>query len=294
MLAYALIVSGCSHPREEAPAAEPPVKEPERIRARVSDRPANENGVVFILEYHRISKEEARWDRSIKSFKKDLQRLYDMGFRPVSLNSYLKNDMDLAPGASPVIFTFDDSTQSQFNILADGTIDPDCAAGIWKAFEKSHPDFPVIASFYVLPPAPWGQPKLVGKKMQMLKEWGCEVGSHTVTHSKLSQMSDEQVKKELADSLDFISGHGFAPNSLALPFGIAPKNPGLLRSFEYRGKNYSLDAALLVGANPAPAPDSEKMNPYRLPRIQAIEGDYGITYWLDKVKKGEVKPYVGP
>ena len=54
--------------------------------------------------------------------------------------------------------------------------------------------------------------------------------------------------------------------------------------------NESPDSA----AAPAPAPGSQKLDPYRLPRIQGIEGDYGITYWLDKVKSGKVKPYVAP
>ena len=55
-----------------------------------------------------------------------------------------------------------------------------------------------------------------------------------------------------------------------------------------------MKAAMLVGADPAPAPNSEKLNPYRIPRIQAYPGPSGSDYWLDLVKKGRLKVYVAP
>lgn len=247
------------------------------------------------MEYHKIAKEEARWDRSISRFKSDLERLYRMGFRPVTLGQYLDNTMDLAPGASPVVFTWDDSHPSQFKLREDGSLDPECGLGIWEEFAQAHPDFPIRATFYILPNSgPWGQPKLVDQKFEMLRKWGCEVGSHTITHRQLSKLPEPEVKKELADAIDYIESKGFQCDSIALPFGISPKNKALLKSFTYNGKTYRHRAALLVGAHPAPAPTSPELNPMRLPRIQSIEGPYGLTYWLDKVEKGDVSVYVAP
>ncbi len=264
-------------------------------KVRVSDRPGNRDGSVLIVEYHKIAKEEARWDRSINRFKSDLERLYKAGFRPVTLGQYLDNKMDLAPGASPVVFTWDDSHPSQFKLRDDGSLDPDCGLGIWEAFAKEHPDFPIKATFYILPDSgPWGQRNLVDKKFEMLKAWGCEVGSHTITHRQLSKIPEAEVKKELSAAIDYIESKGFSCDSVALPYGISPKNKALLKSFTLNGKTYSHRAALLVGANPAPAPTSEKRDLLRLPRIQSIEGDYGLTYWLGKVEEGEVDPFVQP
>lgn len=247
------------------------------------------------MEYHKIAKEEARWDRSISRFKSDLDRFYSMGFRPVTLSSYLSNSMDLAPGASPIVFTIDDSHPSQFKLREDGTLDPDCLVGIWAEFAKSHPDFPVLATFYVLPDTgPWGQRQLVDKKLQMIKDWGCEMGSHTLTHRKLSSLTEPEIKKELAGPIDFLAGKGFECKTIALPYGISPKNQNLLRGFGLNGKHYGYKAALLVGAEPAPAPDSPKFNPMRLPRVQSTEGDYGLTFWLDRVASGSAKVYVQP
>lgn len=294
-LTACIALFGCGAPK---PTGEGPVETPEQPKAvkkvRVTNRPANTRGGVFIVEYHKIAKEEARWDRSIKKFRSDLERLYKMGFRPVTLGEYVANKLDLAPGASPVVITFDDSQISQFKLRSDGTIDPDCAVGIWRDFEKDHPDFPVKATFFVLPPVPWGQKDELGKKLAYLKEWGSELGSHTMSHRQLSKLSDAEVMKELAGAQDFVASLGFPCDAIALPYGISPKNAALLSSFSTGGRTYKHKAALLVGANPAPSPEAENLNPMRLPRIQGIEGDYGITYWLDRVIAGDVSVYVAP
>jgi peptidoglycan/xylan/chitin deacetylase (PgdA/CDA1 family) len=270
------------------PEAVPPV-------ARVSERPANIEGRVFIVEYHKISKEEARWDRSIDRFRNDLERLYRMGFRPVTLTEYLDDRMDLPPGASPVVFTFDDAHASQFRLLDSGSIDPESAVGIWLDFARRHPDFPVKASFYVLPDVMWSQPRHLERKLALLKEWGSELGSHTMSHTSLARLSDEGVKRELAEAIEFLAGLGFGDDvSIALPYGISPKNRSLLERFEWNGREYAMRGALLVGANPAPAPSSPDFDRFRIPRIQGIEGDFGITFWLDKVERGDVQVYVAP
>lgn len=282
---FILGLCGCADEKplvaSEGPKPSPPLAKP------VTDRPGNPQGEVLIVEYHRIAKEEARWDRSVARFKSDLGRLYKLGFRPVKFGDFLTSKMNLPKGASPVIFTFDDSDPSQFRILDDGTIDPNCAVGIWKEFAEKHPDFPIRATFYVLPPTPWGQKQHLEAKLKMLKEWDCELGSHTMTHRSLAKLSSAEVKKEFADSIRLVNDLGFECATLALPFGIAPKEEKLIHEAGFRG-------ALLVGANPSPNTFASKFNRLRIPRIQAIEGDYGITYWLDRVEKGQVSVYVQP
>lgn len=280
------VVSGCGDRGEtEKPSPPPKTAEEKPPPKKVSDRPANLSGSVLIVEYHKVAPEEARWDRSIAKFKQDLERLYALGYRPVSLSSYLDGQMELPPGASPVIFTFDDSHPSQFRLLEDGSLDPSCALGIWDAFAEDHPDFPIKATFFVLPDSgPWGQRNLVDKKLAMLKEWGCELGSHSLAHKRFDRMTSAEVERELKGANDWIRAKGFEPEVIALPFGISPKDPELLKKYHR--------AALLVGANPAPAPTDPKRNLMRLPRVQSVEGDFGLTYWLDLVKSGKSKPYV--
>lgn len=240
------------------------------------------------MEYHRIARKEARWDRSIEAFRRDLERLHRLGFRPVTLSEYLENRMDLPPGASPVVFTFDDSHPSQIRFLADGTLDPECALGIWSEFAKEHPDFPVRATFFILPPTPWGQPRQVAAKFRVLRELGCEVGSHTHSHANLRRLRAADAESELRRSSDWIAREfGERPTAVALPYGLAPKDPALLGRCGFR-------AALLVGAGPAPSPENPKFDPFRLPRIQAIDAEFGLGYWLDRIEAGQVRPYVAP
>ncbi len=289
-----LAVDAKSLPPAVAAEAKVPPKQPVTLK-RVSERPANEKGAVLILEYHHIRQGKGDMFRSPELFASDLQRLYKMGFRPVTVSQYLENKMDLPPGASPVVMTFDDSNPSQFQLLNDGSVDPKSGIGIWKAFAEKHPDFPVRGTFYVLPDVMWAQPALIEKKVAMLREWGSELGSHTVTHPQLRRLSDEQVKKELAGAIDSLEKYGEkSPVSLALPFGISPKNKALLESFTYNGKKYEMKAAMLVGADPAPAPTSEKLKRFRIPRIQAYPGPSGSDYWLGLVDKGQLKVYVAP
>lgn len=279
-----------------AAAAEPPPKPAPKPSPpkRVSKRPGNVNGKVMILEYHRIVDKDTMYDRSVKKFKQDLQLLYERGYRPVTLGEYLDGKIDIAPGAIPVVFTFDDSDPSQFQFLADGTLDPNCAVGIWSAFAEKHPDFPVRATFYVLPNGPFGQKKYREKKVQMLKDWGCELASHSWSHKSLGKMTDEQVKTELGKSIDWIRSLGFEPRHLALPYGVMPKNRTLLKSFQYNGKTYGFESVALAGAGPALAPTDPKLDPMRLPRIQGMDRDLGIRYWLEMERKMKVAFYVQP
>ncbi len=233
--------------------------------------------------------------RTTDQFRKDLERYYKLGFRPCTVSQYLDDKMDLPPGASPMVFTFDDANPSQFQLLPDGSVDPGCALGIWQTFAKDHPDFPIRATFYVLPDVMWRQKEFVDKKVQLLRSWGCELGNHTIKHLILHKLTDDAVKSEIGEASDRLAAYGEPmPPSLALPFGSSPKNVALTHGFNWKGKDYKLKACLLVGAEPAPAPTSKKFNPYRLPRVQACEGPYGIDDWLSRLEKGQLKLYVQP
>ncbi|MBI3722012.1 MAG: polysaccharide deacetylase family protein [Fimbriimonas ginsengisoli] len=259
----------------------------------MSNRPGNLHGGVFVIEYHKIAAQEARWDRSIARFRGDLERLYKMGFRPITIGQFIAGKMPLAAGASPVAITFDDAHPSQFQILPDGSVDPECAVGVWQAFATHHPDFPVRATFFVLPNL-WGQRSLVSNKVALLRSWGCELGNHTMTHRRLDRLSDDEVKAEIGGGAQILArlGTGIAP--LALPYGMSPRDKSLLRGFQWKGGKVEIPAVVLVGAGPSRPAGDPAFDRTRIPRIQGIEGENGITDWLDQVEAGKVKPYVQP
>jgi len=262
---------------------------------RVSNRPGNTNGSVFVAEYHHIRNGKGDMFRTVDAFRMDLEHYYKLGFRPVLASEYLSNTMKLPPGASPIVMTFDDATPSQIQLAKDGSVDPNCAVGIWQDFAKIHPDFPVHATFFVLPDVMWGPKKFDPRKVKLVFDIGSELANHTITHPKLSHLTDTKVEWELGTATDRLVAMGqSAPHSMALPYGISPKNKKLLRGFDWNGKHISFTGVFLVGANPAPAPADPKFNRFRVPRIIAISGPYGIDYWLNELKKGHVKPYVQP
>ena len=291
---FLIPTGGCQGAKKAEPAPKKAVVQ-KPVLKRVSNRPGYKKGVVFIAEDHRVLPKEGLYTRSTKNFRKDLDTLYRLGFRPVTLTEFVEGKMTLPPGASPVVLTFDDSSLSQFKILPDGKVDPECAVGILEQFSKEYPDFPVKATFFILPKVPFGQEIWVDKKFSMLKAWGCELGSHTLTHSSLRKLSDEKVKQELGGSIDWIRSLGFEPKTMAVPYGVMPKNVSLLKSFTWNGKQYGFIANVRSMGRPARSFESEKPdNPYRLARVIGSDEPMALTHWLKMVEQGAIQPYVQP
>lgn len=274
---------------ESAPA----IQVPDPEEKPVTKRKPNPQGKVFVVEYHHIGKGEDAYFRTPELFRGDLERLYKMGFRPCTASDYLAGRFDMAPGATPVIITFDDSNEDQFRLLPDGSVDPKCGIGVWQAFAAKHPDFPVKGTFFVLPNF-FGQPKWQKKKFEILQSLGSEVASHTYHHGELRKLTDQKVKEELAQSFDWLkSSFGLQnPYMLCLPYGELPRNKSLLHGFRLDGRKYHLSAVFLVGAEPSPVPGSPRFNRLRIPRIQARTGPYGLDFWLDLVERKRVTLYV--
>ena len=260
--------------------------------ALVSAQPVhtpNTTGKVLILEYHRIDEPEARWQRTPANFLADLDRLLADGYYPVNLRDLVEDQLSSVPaGKRPVVLTFDDSTVGQFRLLPDGTVDADSAVGILRAFHEAHPDdWPLRATFFVLQGegqpghALFGQPELAKEKLSNLVEWGMEVGSHTISHANLYQLSAEGVQRELGLSQAQLEEWlpGYSVVSLSVPYGMFPQDETLLAEGEHDGLTYTYRAAVKVGGSLAPSPRSPEFDPYHIPRVQAIQSE--LDYWLE-------------
>ena len=233
--------------------------------------PPNQLGQVPILVYHEVSDREGRWSRHYDNFRSDLERLYEKGFRAVSMHDYLDGDMDIPAGTAPVVITFDDSTSGQFRLLEDGTVDPTSAVGIMLDFHREHPGFGLEATFYVIFPHPFRDPDNWERMLQMLVEYGMDVGNHTWTHADLSQVSPEEARRQLARPVAVMRElvPGYEMDTLALPFGLFSPDKSYLLEGEWEGVSYTNRALLLSGGNPALSPFDSRFDPYRIARIQA-------------------------
>jgi peptidoglycan/xylan/chitin deacetylase (PgdA/CDA1 family) len=262
--------------------------------------PPNELGRVMILEYHRIDQPEARWTRTPENFRRDLQRLWERGYRTVLLGDLLDRRIGLPAGTTPVVLTFDDSSPGQFRYLEKGgqwVVDPECAIGILEAFEKEHPEFGHAATFYVLPGANppnrlFNQPDLATRKLQHLAGRGYEIGNHTLWHAMLSKYPEDVVRKQIATAQEWIQRHvpGYRPRTLALPMGEYPKHVEWAVAGQVGAMAYQHDAILMVAGGAAPSPFAKTFDPHHLPRIQAIESDFGS--WLSHFDKHPGERYV--
>ena len=240
----------------------------------------------LILEYHLIGRPEARWCRTPENFKRDLQWLYDNGFYPMNLKDILTGFEGLPAGKIPVILTFDDSSSSQFRYLPNGEIDPECGIGVMKAFhDENSKDWPLRGTFFVLISTNnpdrnlFGQTDIPGypeKKIKQLVDWGIEIGSHTYSHNRLSDINEKTSRYVLARSsyeLEKMTGQKIV--SLATPMGLYPPDDAIF-SGKYQKINYDYKLVCKVGGGPQVVPSSPDFRPLHLNRTQAIESEWDM------------------
>lgn len=262
----------------------------------------NENGQVMIIMYHGIGEEESEWVRTPKNFLKDLQTLYDNGYRLISLRDYVNNNIDIEAGYTPIVMTFDDGLLNQFNLIegSDGMeIDPNCAVGLIEGFSKEYPDFGKAASFFVYYPVPFRQKELIKEKYEYLVNNGYEIGNHGYNHENLGKIGIQEVQESLGKNAQKTKEilPQYEVESLALPYGAAPKGEDYkyVVSGSTEGYSYSHKAVLLVGSNPAPSPVNMKFDPKRLPRVRGSEmlvAGTGLYDYLKYFEKNPGKKYI--
>ncbi len=250
--------------------------------------PPNTAGKVLVLEYHLFGETEERWQRTPDNFRADLELLLSQGYYPINLRDLAARDLSMVPkGKRPVVLTFDDSSLGQFRLLPDGQVDPDSAVGILLAFHELHPaDWPLRATFFVLQDVDvperilFGQPELAQQKLQMLVDWGMEVGSHTISHANLAESSPEDIQWQLGESQARLEEllPDYEVVSLSVPFGLYPEDDSLLKSGVYQGQPYQYQAAVEVSGGLAPSPQSDAFDPHHIPRVQATPEE--LEMWL--------------
>jgi peptidoglycan/xylan/chitin deacetylase (PgdA/CDA1 family) len=241
---------------------------------------ANELGEVPVLLYQEISTDRGDGIRSPADLAGDIDLLKSEGFQPVNLRDLASGNIDIPAGMSPVVLTFDDSTLNQYNILDDGTLDPQSAVGILQARVDSG-GWAAKATFYCLLDVSskdlelFGQSDRQQEKLRNLVDWGYEVGSHTVSNLNLKKASVADVQKELGDSqarLQNLIGGGYKVTSLSVPSGDYPANESVLASGTYNGKEYKYTSAVTLGDKLSLSPFSTLFNAMHIPRI-AVTGN---------------------
>lgn len=272
-----------------------------------TDLPPNELGRFPVVEYHLIGESEGRWTRTPENFRRDLELLYERGYRPVSLRDVAAKNIDLPAGTSPVVFTFDDASPGQFSYIEENgelRIDPESAVGIWLDFAAEHDGWENKAVFCMLSGAEAGRAFFGNKgiegqktewrhrKVRFLAEQGFELCNHTLWHATLSKYDDAEFVQEQIARLQLAVDSavpGYHVRSFALPLGEWPKNRELARAGSWTdpatGKitTYEHDIVLLVAGGPARSPHDPEFDGMNVRRVQVFGDELVRT--LDRLDR---------
>ena len=267
----------------------------------ISALKVDESGEVMVLMYHNIGTEEAEWTRTPENFRKDLESLYENGFRAITLEKYSTGEIDTGSGLTPVVITFDDGNENNFRYIENNgekTIDPQSAVGVLEDFKKDYPDFNTTATFF-LNSSVFGKSDDAKQKLEFLIENGYSVGNHTQNHLNLKTADSASIQKEIS-SLKKMHETIYPEmdiNTLALPFGAKP--PAELYELTYRGSyddtSYENVAVLLVGWDPYLSPYDKDFDFSNIHRVRASETNVdgvGLYDWLSAYEKGTKKRYI--
>jgi hypothetical protein len=266
---------------------------------------ANELGRIPVFEYHLIGAKNGVYERTIDGLRRDLEVMYQRGYRPVSIAEVLDKKIDLPAGQSPAVLVFDDASPSQFRYIEKNgqlEIDPTSAVGVLTAFNKAHPDWRNRAVFCMLPAAQagrsfFGDKNIEGqktewryKKVKFLADQGFELCNHTLYHARLDR-AGAKVEEYIARgdmAIDSVIP-GYKVRTFALPLGMWPQNRALAKKGSWRDAkgrvvSYDYDAILEVAGGPARSPFDPQFNPLSIPRVQVI-GDSAVTRTLNGLEK---------
>jgi len=279
-----------------------------KVSAADAARTPNELGRIPVVEYHLIGDTDSRWGRERGRFRRDLQLLYERGYRPVSISQVLDRKIDLPRGLSPVVFVFDDASPGQFKYIERNgktEIDPGSGIGIWLDFRKSHPDWHNAGVFCMLSGAAAGRSFFGDKgiegqksdwrfqKVKFLADNGFELCNHTLWHANLAKYPDPFVQEQIARGVLAIDSAvpGYKVRTFALPLGVWPKNRALAKAGSWTdpksGKvtRYNFDAVLEVSGGPTRSPHDPKFNPISINRIEVFANELERT--LDQLDKNQ-------
>ncbi len=266
----------------------------------------NEVGEVMVLMYHNIGEKESEWVRRIDNFKKDLEVLYNKGYRPIKLIDFIENNITTEAGYTPVVLTFDDGNLNNFNVIDEEgklKIDPNCVIGIMEEFHKQHPDFPLHATFFLNGTNPFRQKEYIDYKLNYLIENGFDIGNHTIGHDNMSlpiNQNPERIQKCIGKQANFLESFvsDYKIESYALCFGARPKDKNLYRYLsqgEYNSQPYHNKAILNVGWRPSVSSIDKRFNQLSIQRVRASETNVqnvGMYDWISYFDKHPEKRFI--
>lgn len=282
----------------EEDSTEEEVAEPEPIN--YEEVKPNEIGSIMFVMYHGIM-DNPPYHRTAEDFKKDLNYMYEKGYRPISIEDYLNNNITVQAGLTPIVLAFDDGLSTSFSLVedADGNLVPkeETAVYIMEEFYRDHPDFGKAATFFINGDDAFGEGAgTYEERLQWLINNGYSLGNHTATHAHLNTLSADELQKEMAIVDEMIANAvpGYEVRALAYPFGERPYDSiYLVEEGTYNDYTYTNEVAFRVGYSaPYVGPNHINYQPFNHPRVTASEGyDWDLWYAFDYYEQSPNQRY---
>lgn len=246
-----------------------------------------EVGHIMVVMYHGII-DNPPYHRTEEDFRKDLQYMYDNGYRLISVRDYLDNNIDIEAGKTPIVLTFDDSLSTTYSLIEeDGKLVPKegTAVAILEDFASKNPDFGKTATFYThVGSQIFDGAGTVEERLNWLIDNGYELGNHSATHADLSVLDEKGLSEEIGKVDELIKDiiPNYTVDSITFPFGKRPQEHlmNILRDGKYEGHKFSY----IVGFREGPSgslvsPFHVNFDPFNAPRVRGSEGADGDLWW---------------
>ncbi len=275
----------------------------------------NEVGNIPIMMYHGIiNKKDSETDyiggnvdkdgynRTVESFRKDLELYYSKGYRMIKLSDYIDGNIDVEYGYSPIIITFDDGNANNIKVLGKDDkgeliIDENSAVGVLESFKKKYPDYNITATFFVNDYL-FQQSEYNKDILKWLVKHNYTIGNHSKGHANFSKIDTSQTQEVIGyvyQELEDILGDNYL-HIVALPFGSPYSKthanfPYILKG-TYNGKEYETEATLRVGWEPDHSPYHKDFDKTFLKRCRAYDNN-GKEFDIEMMLRiNETKRYI--
>jgi peptidoglycan/xylan/chitin deacetylase (PgdA/CDA1 family) len=277
----------------------PAIVEPTRKPVDYSLVQPNEIGEIPIVMFHNFVEDlnettDQEFTTSFEEFELLLETLYNEDYRLISMRDFIDHNIDIPPGKRPIVFTFDDGSAGQFNLIEENgklVVNPKSAVGVMLKFHQRYPDFGLKGIFYLN--MDLGEKTFAGagnlkERLEILLSYGFEAGNHSWGHFNFeTSTSKQQIYEKLGKNEKCFNEitNGLSFYSLALPFGgRAPEHlSDAMVSGQFEGVSFNNETIMAVGYLPSVPSIHVDYDPAYVRRIRAagkIDIKFDLNYWL--------------
>ena len=223
---------------------------------------------VPILAYHQVSEEKDIYSVTAGQFAEQMEYLSAKGYHAISLEELFAayEGKGTLPNKA-IVITFDDGYEDNFLT----------ALPIMEKYNMK-------ATVFVVPSLVNTPDYLSWQQVLAMKERKIEIGSHTMNHIGLGEVSPEKQRQEIVDSKLVLEQHlGTTVKFFAYPYGqFTAITQQLLREAGYKGASSGI-----------PGLNNPNTDAYALKRVNVPHPRYGLGEFRLRLLRAEIYSKLG-